>query len=223
MRRLFFVGGGVVLAAAIAAAVAFSTVTPTSIEDSFRGTTIDPEVWAFWGTGQPEHVTIGQRGGSLTVRVAGSAPPDFNAGGETRCRVHGDFNAKVDITLVDWPAQNGVWAAMMIAGTPYNVYRVSWQFEHSEAYGAYLPPAGNTLPATGTTLKLRLTRRGDVISAYYRSGTHWIPLVSGIGPTGDVPLSLNVFNISNAATFAGQPVTVSFDHFQVDADAVVCP
>jgi hypothetical protein len=39
----------------------------------------------------------------------------------------------------------------------------------------------------------------------------------------NVSLTLAVGNNSNASPFAGQPVTVSFDHFQVKADAIVCP
>jgi len=96
----------------------------------------------------------------------------------------------VGFNLVTWPAQNGVWVSLMVGGTPFNVYRVSWQFEPSEAYGAYLPPAGTTVSATGTTGTLRLTREGDIFTAYYRSGDSWVPIISGTGPTGDVPLTL---------------------------------
>jgi hypothetical protein len=110
-----------------------------------------------------------------------------------------------------------------VAGTPYNVYRVSWQFDPSEAYGAFLPPVGTSTGATGTSGTLRLTRTGDVFTASYLSALDWIPIISGTGPTGDVPLTLAVFNISGAATFAGLPVTVDFDNFKVNAQQIVCP
>jgi len=96
-------------------------------------------------------------------------------------------------------------------------------FDPSEAYGGYLPPAGTSLPASDRSGTLRLTRRGELITAYYLAGRDWIPIVSGTGPTEDVPFSLAVFNLSNVATFAAQPVTVSFDNFRVVADAVTCP
>ena len=57
----------------------------------------------------------------------------------------------VDFDLRQWPARNGVWVSLMVSGSPFNAYRVSWQFDQSEAYGAYLPPVGTTLPASGTT------------------------------------------------------------------------
>jgi hypothetical protein len=175
------------------------------------------------GNDQPGLVEFAQENGALTVKVHADAQPDFNVGGQTRCLVHGDFNAQVDFNLVDWPARNGVWVSLMIGGTPYNVYRVSWQFEQNEAEGAYLPPAGTTLPATAMSGTLRLSRTRNIFTAYYVSGRDWTPIVSGTGPTDDVPVTLAVFNISGAASFAGQPVTVSFDNFHVFADRIVCP
>jgi hypothetical protein len=198
-------------------------VTPHRIDEAFLGSTIDyANVWAWWGTNQPDDVRFEQGKGVLTVKVSAAARPDFNVGGETRCLVHGDFDAQVDFNLVEWPPQNGVWLSLMVGGTPFNVYRVSWQFPQSEAYGAYLPPAGGTLPAAGTVGTLRLTRTGEIFTASYLAGHDWIPLVSGLGPAGDVPLTLAVFNISNAAAFAAKDVTVSFDDFHVFADRVVC-
>jgi hypothetical protein len=224
MRRLLVTVVVIAAIGAFAASARGGIVTPHRIDETFNGSTIDlADVWAWWGTNQPGLATFAQGGGVLTVNVTAGAQPDVNVGSQTRCLAHGDFDAQVDFNLVTWPPMNGIWVSLMVGGTPYNVYRVSWQFDPSEQYGAYLPPAGATLPAFGTTGTLRLTRRGDIFSAYYLSGRAWIPLVSGTGPTGDVPFSLAVFNISNAATFAGLPVTVAFDNFHVTADAVVCP
>jgi len=111
----------------------------------------------------------------------------------------------------------------MANGGPYNVYRVSWQFNPSEAYGAYLPPAGTSTGATGTSGTLRLSRHGDIYTGYYLAAHHWVQIISGTGPTDDIPLQLAVFNIPAAATFAGQPVTVAFDNLHVFADRIVCP
>jgi hypothetical protein len=198
--------------------------TPLSIDDNFTGTSIDyAHVWDWWGTNQPDFVSFSQGRGTLNVDVSGGAQPDFNVSGQTRCLAHGNFDARIDFNLAHWPPQNGVTVSLMVGGTPFNVYRVSWQFEQSEAYGTYLPPAGGTLPATGTSGTLRLTRFGDIFTGWYLAGRNWVPIASGVGPTDDVPLTIAVFNISGAATFAGLPVTVAFDNFHVRADQVICP
>jgi hypothetical protein len=143
-------------------------VTPVSIDDRFSETAIDClHVWAWWGTNQPGLVEFTQGGGVLTVDASAAAQPDFNVSGQTRCLAHGDFDAQVDFDLLTWPPQNGVWVSLMVGGTADNVYPVSWQFPQSEAYGAYLPPAGTTLPAAGTTGTLRLTRQGDLFTSLW--------------------------------------------------------
>ena len=212
------------LALVVPAAAQAGKVTPHRIDESFADSSIDySNVWAWWGTNQPGLVSFNQGGGVMTINVSSSAQPDFNVGGQTRCLVHGNFDAQVDFNLVNWPAQNGVWVSLMVGGTPFNVYRVSWQFPQTEQYGAYLPPAGATLPASGTTGTLRLTRVGAILTAYYLDGHKWVQLTSGAGPTNDVPINLAVFNISGAATFAGLPITVTLDNFHVFADQVICP
>jgi len=226
MRTLTRIGAVAIIAAALAfpGVAGGGIVTPHRIDEAFGGCSIDySNVWDFWGTNQPGLADFAQGGGVMTVNVTPGAQPDFNVGSQTRCLAHGDFDAQVDFNLVTWPPQNGVWVSLMVSGTSFNVYRVSWQFPQSEAYGAYLPPAGTTLPATGSSGTLRLARQGDIFTAYYRSGLRWVPIVSGTGPTGDVPLTLAVFNISGAATFAGLPVRVTFDNFHVFADRIVCP
>jgi hypothetical protein len=228
MRKVHLIG--LVLAAAAAIAVApiaaarvAGTVTPSTIEDTFSGKTIDSSVWAFWGTNDPTAVSFAQNHGALNVDVAAAAQPDFSSGGQTRCSVHGDFDARARFELAVWPEHAGVWISLAAAGTPYNVYRVGWSFDPGEAWGAYLPPAGNSLPAVDTTGTLRLTRWGNIYTGWYLNGVRWIPIVSGVGPTGDEPLSLAVYNLSSAASFAGQPVEVKLMRFHVEADGIVCP
>jgi hypothetical protein len=217
---------------AIAAAATFLTlsatagagiVTPHHIDEMFRGTSIDyTNTWASWGTNQPSYASFAQTDGALSVNVSGAAQPDFNVSGATRCLAHGDFDARVSFSLDTWPEHNGVFVSLMITGTPFNVFRAS--FADAERYGAYLPPNNAPPPlATGVTGELRLTREGTMISAYYLADHRWVPLLTSAGPTDDVSFTLAVFNISGAATFAGQPVAVSFDNFRVAADAIVCP
>jgi hypothetical protein len=225
MRKLLIAVASIGAAAALSASASGGVVTPHRITEMFRGSTIDfTNVWWYWGSNQPSYASFGQADGALTVNVSGDAQPDFGVGGATRCVAHGDFDARVAFDLRSWPAENGTWVNLAITGTPFNVYRVSWQFPEHEAYGAYFPPSNGNASATGTTGQLRLTREGSTITAYYLGdGGIWVPVLSSGGPTDDASFTLGVFNISNAATFAGLPVSVSFDNLHVSADAIVCP
>jgi hypothetical protein len=199
-------------------------VTPHRIDETFTGTSIDyTHTWAFWGTNQPQAVQFDQANGLLNINVAASAQNDFNVSGATRCMARGDFDATVDLNLPTWPSGDGVWVSMSVTGTPFNVYRVTWQLQPAEAYCAYLPPAQALLPATGTSGTLRLSRHGDIFTTYYRNGLSWVPIVSGVGPTNDASLTLGVANISAPSPFGGMAATVTFDNFHVFADQIVCP
>jgi hypothetical protein len=158
----------------------------------------------------------------MNINVAATAQNDFNVGGATLCRARGDFDATVDFNLPTWPTGDGIWVMLQVTGTPFNVYRVTWQFDPNEQYGAFFPPAGTTLPATGTSGTLRLSRRGDIFTGYYQDGRSWVPIISGVGPTDDASLTLAVSNISGASPFLELPATVTFDNFHVFADRIVC-
>ncbi len=202
-----------------------SLVTPHSINDSFAGAAIDPNVWGWYGTNQPDSVTLSQHGGALYVSVSQTATDDFNASLGTRCRLRGDFDATLWFRLVEWPARNGVWVSLMAGDTGgFNVYRVSWQFGGGEAYGAYLPPAGTAVdvPADSSGA-LRLVRQGSTWTGYYLSGLHWLPIASGAGPTDDVTMNPGVFNGSDATPFGGAATLVALESFSASAARVVCP
>ena len=194
------------------------------ITDSFDGTSISPKVWGFYGTNQPNNVTLTQKDEGLYVSVSSAATNDFNSLLSTRCKLRGDFDAVLSFRLVTWPPKNGVWLSLMAADTGgFNVYRVSWLFDTGEDYGTYLPPAGAIAPASGNSGVLRLSRQAGNWTGYYLSGSNWVTLASGPGPTNDIALNPSVFNISSVLPFGGAATTVVFNGFHAIAAAVVCP
>ena len=225
MRRLLTHAAVLAAVVLVSAGVASAgIVTPHRIDETFMGTSIDyAHTWWFWGTNQPDAVSFNQANGVMNINVAATAQNDFVVSGGTLCRAHGNFDATVDFNLLTWPSGDGVWVSMGVTGTPFNVYRVTWQLQPTEEYGAFLPPVGTTLPATGTSGTLRLSRVGDIFTAYYLDGRNWVPIISGVGPTDDASLTLGVANISGASPFLGLPATVTFDNLHVFADRIVCP
>ena len=228
-RRLLLVGLLLALAASgVSAAALGGGATPKLIHDSFAGSSIDSNVWGWYGTNQPDSVSISQVNGALTVGVTSTAPNDFNAGLGTRCKARGDFDARLTFDLAAWPAENGVWVSLNTNTNGYNAYRVSWHFDSvEEAYGAYLPdanPDGGLVASTDRTGTLRLTRTESTWSAYFQSVLgDWVQIASGAGPSQDIEFIANIFNLSNVLQFGGQATTVKFTKFKVVADSVVCP
>lgn len=212
----------VVSAAPLTITVRFvGLVSPGVIEDNFSGDTLDSSVW--WSGGnQPEHTAVSVEGGYAKVRVGAGATNDFSTGIGTRCKVRGDFEATVSYDLLEWPAAGGVWVSLLAVDTGgFNTYRAS--FPWFDGYGAYLPPAGTSVPASGTRDTLRLVREGSTWTGSYLSAGGWVVIASGPGPTTDTGINLGVFNVSGAAPFAGHPATIGFDDFSVHADAIFCP
>ena len=69
--------------------------------------------------------------------------------------------------------------------------------------------------------ELRLVRTGATLTAYYREGASWVPLLTG--PTTTAPTLLNVHLFSNDALFGNQFVRVAYDDFRITASSFACP
>jgi hypothetical protein len=195
-------------------------ITPTSIRDQFGGDQLDSAIWVPFA--DDPNVTVSQGQGRVTVAVPSNAAQGFNAGIATRCKAHGDFDARLRFSLVDWPSGDGLLVSLLAVDLGgVNTYRTN-NFG-SEQYGSFIPPSGGTLvPANGNRGVLRLTRQGETITSSYRQGGHWVTIFSGIGPTSDTVLNLTVFNLSAIHPFGGLPATITFRSFALDADGVVC-
>lgn len=108
-----------------------------------------------------------------------------------------------------------------MVGRGHQAYRASASW--FDSWGTYLPPAGDVVPATGTTGALRLARVGATWTGYYLLDHQWVPIASGDGPTDDLNLALLVFNGADATVFGGQAAVIQFTDFQLTADRIVCP
>lgn len=224
-RRALPLAAIAAVALALACGATAGGVNHRTIQDSFSGSTIDQNVWAFWGGNDASDVSISQTDNALRFSIGAGAINDFASSISTRCSAHGDFDARLAFNLPQWPIGNGVWVMLMAANTGgFNAYRVSWAFQTGDSYGAFFPPSnGFTVPATtGASGTLRLTRQGSTWAGYYLDGETWVPLGSGPGPTSDIQFSPGVGNISSVLPFGGNPTTVDFDRFQVSADSIVC-
>ena len=137
----------------------------------------------------------------------------------TRCQAQGDFDAKIRFTLPTWAAGDNVSLAVN-APTLGNIFVEN--AVGGDVYGLFVQPSGFiTIPSSVRSGGLRLSRRGDLTSAYYRAGHawEWHLIAQFSGSTSGTWVGVAIWNISS---FGGQPVSVQIDSFRLDAAGLSC-
>ena len=195
------------------------------ISDAFGGNTINPRVWtyAILGTG----VEIAQRDGQLVATFHDDAAPDakwnaMSAGYETACSFTGNFDARIDYTMLDWPQVNGAVIGFDLAfpDNVVNIVRAS-RVSGFEEY-AFWAPSGEwrSLLTTDIRGRFRMRRVGDLITSYiWNDDQEWAPFESAhrAGPVRLRPLLW-----ASGSDFAHMQVSVAFDNFSVLAPRSGC-
>jgi hypothetical protein len=185
------------------------------LDDTFSGSTIDSQLWTSDTNGAG--VDISQRNGQLDMTLLADATPDphYNeiAGYYWgACSFYRDFDLRIDYTLLEWPASSGAQVGFLLS-LPYkkfvNIDRTS-DAAGQEDYSFAAPSGSNVLPTTDTRGTLRMKRVGSLITAYYRSGSHWLSLGSA-HRTGAVRVVTGVW--ASGSDFAHEDISVAFDDF----------
>ncbi len=192
-----------------------------AIDETFDGPELDSSMWwtSLSGTGGTLTQTAGHAELSLAPDAANGPSGFMGPGFGTQCRAVGDYDARVSFELLDWPASNGTHVNLGDAGMTGSIGRRSESgFEDYLAFFNPVPAFALTSDQSGS---LRLARTGSTLTAFYASGTGWVPLLSG--PASTAPALLNVHLFSNDAIFGNQFVRVAYDDFDVTAAAFECP
>jgi DNA-binding SARP family transcriptional activator len=187
-----------------------------TITDRFSGSTMNPQIWTLAppaGTG----VDLAQTGGQLQLTMQADATPNpqwnsMSAGYDTACSLGGDFDARIDYRLLDWPAANGAVVAMNVTlpSNVINLVRAS-RTSRLEDY-TFATPSGRhrTLDTTDMNGGLRMTRVGTLITSYIRIGGRWASFYSA-HYRGFVTLQFILW--ASGSDFAHKNVSVAFDNF----------
>jgi hypothetical protein len=191
---------------------------PYRISDSFNGTSLNSAMWftdVFQGAGTTEVV----HDGSLWLTASSAASTGFHDGILSRCQAVGDFDAQIRFRLSTWPAGDNVTLA--VNAPPLGITSVI-SAVGGDVYTLYVPPSGYIqIPASVRSGELRLSRQGDLTSAYVRSGHagNWQQIGQFSGPTSPTYVGVAMWSISD---FGGQPVTVQVESFKLDAAGLSC-
>jgi hypothetical protein len=114
---------------------------------------------------------------------------------------------------------NGVHVLLGDSGTTGSIGRRSES--GFEDYLTFFNPVPASALTTQVAGELRLTRTGTTLTAHYREGEGWVPLLSG--PTSAAPVMPSVHLFSNDTIFGNQFVRVAYDDFRVNAGSFECP
>jgi DNA-binding SARP family transcriptional activator len=198
-------------------------IAPERFTDNFNDGVRNGTLWhkIVTGTG----ITLAERNGRLEVEFAadGVAGGDFNILGAhygTQCRFLGDFDARVDFELLEWPPLNGVQVALNAWFTRRGGVMIARQSQAwDEEYMSWADPRSNNRPTLDARGSLRVKRVGNTISTHYKSGKEWLSL--GAARTDESPM-LAVQAMTTNEQFGDKPVRVAFDNFELVAQQPVC-
>ena len=201
-----------------------------TISDPFDGSRLDGTIWnqIYQGSGW----TLAQRGGRLEFNFTAEAAPggQYNVFGghvATQCKLPGDFDARVEFSLSQWPPANGVRVVLWAFFGPTNIGWQAWRWSApagDELYGSFTGTGRSaSVSVDDPTGTLRIARRNGLVTAYFFHNGGWQVLTSG---RMDEPATIAVGadgGPGDNSAFGGQPVAVDFDNFSVAGVAPVCP
>jgi len=199
------------------------------IADDFADSAPEPVRWNF--ASNNEAVAAVERNGRLELSVDPGRVPEglsFDTNYGTQCFLDGDFDVRVNFSLLKWPPRNGVnvylraWlpqaqALSAFVGRTGQAAAGGYVFEaYTTGFGSY----GTGVQTADTDGQLRARRVGGMLSTYYGYHGRWIRLAS-LPRRGLVRLLIG-WN-GNSEEFGHQEAVVAFDDFSATADSVDCP
>jgi hypothetical protein len=201
-----------------------------TISDNFDGNQIDGTIWyqIHQGSGWPP---LSESKGHLEfVFPPGTAPgpPWNNYGGHvgTRCQFPGDFDARVDFSLVQWPAANGIVVWLRAFFEPNN-YGWAGTFRQNSPWGEQYSGVisggnGASTPLDDSTGTFRLVRRNGDITTYFLHNANWIKLGSDVNRS-PVVITIGADTTTTSPPARNDQVIVDFNNFTVTAANPICP
>jgi DNA-binding SARP family transcriptional activator len=192
---------------------------PVTITDNFNEGYVDPTIWHEVKDGGD--VSIVEQGGQLQLTVGANAVPggtydqiDVHVG--TQCSFPGNFDARVDYTVLEWPVGDNVDIGLNAIYAGGAVMRVS-SSQSGDGYNSWVGSSnGSVFPLPETSGSVRIARVQSIETTYFLHLGSWRKLASSY-QSGAAVFGLQAFWYPNGGNpaFGGQEVKVAFDNFKV--------
>jgi len=197
---------------------------PVTMSDSFDGDFVDPTIWHQVTT--DANVSIAEQDGRLLVTVGAGAVPggaydmiDVHVG--TQCSFPGDFDARVDFTLLEWPSADNVFAGLSAIFAGAVVGRESGT-QSGDRYTSWVGPNNGSVTLPEVSGSLRVARIDGIETTYMWHRGGWSRLAVGAS-RGAAVLGLQAMWADRSFPFGGQEAKVAFDNFTVTGTTPICP
>ena len=192
-----------------------------TIFESFDNTTYDQDSWFLSTQGQGPATAVANNRLEISIPAnasAGGNPYPFGGNIGSRFEMLGDFEVQVDFDLPTWPAPTGVQVGLgptlMRGSFPAGVWLMSDPtYSPPQVYEAYLNGTDNKIGTADSSGKLRLTRTGLTMQAFYWSAGGWQLIASRTDPLFGATCGITMYALSH--NFQGKAVKVAFDNIQV--------
>jgi hypothetical protein len=198
---------------------------PVTISDTFDGDFVDPTIWHQVTT--DANVSIAEQGGQLLLTVGAAAVRggaynqiDVHVG--TQCTFPGDFDARVDFNLLEWPQADNIIVGLSAIFAGSVVGRVS-SSQWGDNYADWVVPGNNgSIALPDASGSLRIARVNGTETTYVRHGGGWSRLAAGRS-AGAAVFGLQAMSSDGTSAFGQQELKVAFDNFTVTGTHPICP
>jgi hypothetical protein len=204
-------------------ATATPPAKPVTISDTFENDYVDPTIWHEIRDGGD--VSIAEQGGQLQLIVGADAVSggtynmiDVHVG--TQCSFPGNFDARVDYQLLEWPVKDNVLVGLNAIYVNAAVMRES-SSQWGDEYSSWVIPSNGGVALPDTSGSLRVTRVGGVETTYFWHEGSWRKLAAAPA-AGAAVFGLQAMSDLNYP-FGKQEVKVAFDNFTVTGLNPICP
>jgi DNA-binding SARP family transcriptional activator len=196
---------------------------PVTISDSFSNDYLDPTIWHEVKDGGD--VSVAEQGGQLVLTVGPNAVPggtydqiDVHAG--TQCSFPGDFDARVDYKLLEWPAGDNVWVGLNAIYANAGVMRQA-SSQLGDIYRSWVTTANGNVALPDSSGSFRITRVDGLETTYFWHEGSWRKLARAVS-AGAAVFGLGASSGANDS-FGHKEVKVAFDNFKVSGIDPSCP